>query len=504
MHNTSQVKNKMNKLSRMITLYICLIGTVTVLSGQDVVPTNTWSSWYGTRLYSGCSRAVLGDLIQAFDEDGVLCGQFIVNETGQFGYLHVYGDDPLTEADEGANQGDLITFKINGESAQTVGSVQWISGNPGSVNQVDMYINAYPPMIEDFPAGYPIGMEEVLQIPLDEYVFDQEDPPGDLQWSTQIIEGLDLSITINPEIHYAAVQQISYEEGNSLVQFKVTDPSGCADSVRVNFQIISYYNIAPQIISPAVIHATEEEAFTYQVEVFDPDSPVITFEYTGLPDWVTAEADSVWGTPPEGVPYGLFTVIAADEESWDTLEVYIDVTQINDPPVLNEIGDQFVEQDSTLQLILEATDVDDWHLIFSAISDQDSVMVSVATDTLSLIPALGWFGTAHITVEVSDGELSDSEVFLLTVGEVVPGCTDPEALNFNPDANVDDGSCIYGTLGDVDQSGTIDVLDVVIVVGIIIGSLQPSEYQIWAGDITQDGSIDVLDVVVIVGIIISR
>lgn len=29
----------------------------------------------------------------------------------------------------------------------------------------------------------------------------------------------------------------------------------------------------------------------------------------------------------------------------------------------------------------------------------------------------------------------------------VYGCTDPDAINYNPDATVDDGSCIYDNTG---------------------------------------------------------
>ncbi|KPJ54804.1 hypothetical protein AMJ47_03050 [Parcubacteria bacterium DG_72] len=35
-------------------------------------------------------------------------------------------------------------------------------------------------------------------------------------------------------------------------------------------------------------------------------------------------------------------------------------------------------------------------------------------------------------------------------GEDIPGCTDPEALNYNPEATVDDGSCIYEIPGCMD------------------------------------------------------
>jgi len=53
---------------------------------------------------------------------------------------------------------------------------------------------------------------------------------------------------------------------------------------------------------------------------------------------------------------------------------------------------------------------------------------------------------------------------------LVFGCTYEAALNFNSDANVDDGSCQY-SFGDLNQDGIIDILDVVSLVNIIMDSL---------------------------------
>ena len=53
---------------------------------------------------------------------------------------------------------------------------------------------------------------------------------------------------------------------------------------------------------------------------------------------------------------------------------------------------------------------------------------------------------------------------------LVFGCTYETAFNFNPDANVDDGSCQY-MFGDLNQDGIIDILDVVSLVNIIMDSL---------------------------------
>ncbi len=56
--------------------------------------------------------------------------------------------------------------------------------------------------------------------------------------------------------------------------------------------------------------------------------------------------------------------------------------------------------------------------------------------------------------------------------------------------------------GDVNGDFQVDVLDVVILVQIILGDIEPTDYQLWAADPNQDLNIDVLDVVILVNIII--
>lgn len=88
--------------------------------------------------------------------------------------------------------------------------------------------------------------------------------------------------------------------------------------------------------------------------------------------------------------------------------------------------------------------------------------------------------------------------------KLVTGCTNPEALNFNPDANFDNGSCLFPLLGDINLSGTVDVLDMVIMVDFIMGSIIPDAYQYWAADWNADGAINVLDVVTGVAFIMNQ
>jgi len=69
----------------------------------------------------------VGAVITAYDPDGVLCGVWTVTTVGQYGFMPVYGDDPATtDVDEGAVDGDTISFRICGYDATVVsGTTIW-------------------------------------------------------------------------------------------------------------------------------------------------------------------------------------------------------------------------------------------------------------------------------------------------------------------------------------------------------------------------------------------
>ena len=58
--------------------------------------------------------------------------------------------------------------------------------------------------------------------------------------------------------------------------------------------------------------------------------------------------------------------------------------------------------------------------------------------------------------------------------------------------------------GDLNQDELIDVLDLVMVINIIIGNLNPTAIQLIAGDLNSDNTIDVLDIVQLVNIILDN
>jgi hypothetical protein len=66
-----------------------------------------------------------------------LCGQFTIGQEGRYGFLHVYGDDKTTVADEGADLNEPLMFYLNGSPLMPVSlsQIRWLGD--GQKLQVD-------------------------------------------------------------------------------------------------------------------------------------------------------------------------------------------------------------------------------------------------------------------------------------------------------------------------------------------------------------------------------
>ncbi len=84
---------------------------------EPVTPTNTNVRYYCDYNTYMDAPLPVGSVIDAYDPDGIRCGSYFVTEPGKYGFLYVYGDDPYEPGDQGAQNGDMITFYVNGVPA---------------------------------------------------------------------------------------------------------------------------------------------------------------------------------------------------------------------------------------------------------------------------------------------------------------------------------------------------------------------------------------------------
>jgi MYXO-CTERM domain-containing protein len=142
-------------------------------------------------------------------------------------------------------------------------------------------------------------------------------------------------------------------------------------------------------------------------------------------------------------------LVVSDGASSATRSFSLTVESVNDAPTISEIADQFIrEGGSTDEIDVLVTDVDGaGDLTLTATSTSQALLPDGAitfggsgTDrTIKLTPASGEFGSAEVTVTVSDGEASATTSFTLNVSEDMTPSEKPDAGEMPPDMVPDAG-----------------------------------------------------------------
>jgi len=115
-------------------------------NGGTVAPTYEWVDLYCKYFaYFKGAPVLPGSVIEAYDPQGILCGQWIVSQAGTYGFMAVYRDDKFTPSiDEGCVPEDLITVKVDGYVATVVnGPLYW--GTNGDRYEACFDVTPVPP-----------------------------------------------------------------------------------------------------------------------------------------------------------------------------------------------------------------------------------------------------------------------------------------------------------------------------------------------------------------------
>ena len=130
------------------------------------------------------------------------------------------------------------------------------------------------------------------------------------------------------------------------------------------------------------------------------------------------------------------TIAVSDGKDTEESEFNIQVMPINDAPVLDSINSKSIIEDSSLRLLLSATDVDGDSLIYSADAGENA-NVKIDGRQLLVTPKNNFNGEIDVLVKVSDNSLSDSLNFSL---EVTPIKDTPQLAEIYSQSIVEDSS----------------------------------------------------------------
>ncbi|RMD92579.1 MAG: choice-of-anchor D domain-containing protein [Calditrichaeota bacterium] len=187
----------------------------------------------------------------------------------------------------------------------------------------------------------------------------------------------------------------------------------------------------PEITSPDTVTAIEDIFTVYVATARDSDGTTPEFQFINLPHWLevpqVGDFNLVQGTPREGDLDTSFVVIASDGLFADTLQVYVHVIPVNDPPMIQPVPNQTVKEGELLSFELIATDPEDSALVFSADDLPAGATLVDRGDGTALFSWTPPFGAAGVysvkftvTEKIQQNPRSDDLIVQITVLKELP------------------------------------------------------------------------------------
>ncbi|MCA6128749.1 hypothetical protein AI19_04245 [Thalassolituus oleivorans 4BN06-13] len=315
-----------------------------------------------------------------------------------------------------------------GENGAAAASLSWTI-SVDAVNDAPIITSVAPTMAtEDSPYTYQIAVTDP----------DDDNNGTDLTFTLVTApEGMTVSAT--GAIAWTPVG----DEGTVDVTIDVAD--GGENGVQPasqNFTIaVTAVNDAPVITSAAVVTATEDETYSYEVSATDEENDVLQWSLTTAPEGMIIDSATgvITWTPAETVTSEAVVVEVSDGEFNDTQSFTVAVTAVNDAPVITE-GEAtalVTDEDTATTLTLNATDVDTdsasliWTIDTDALNGAAIVSGTGASQTVTYTPTANFSGSDSFVVAVSDGELVATITVNVTVTEAgdAPVITEGETVS---------------------------------------------------------------------------
>ena len=165
--------------------------------------------------------------------------------------------------------------------------------------------------------------------------------------------------------------------------------------------------------------------------------------------------------------------VISNDDTVDSEHFLVNVISVNDEgPIIDSIPDYTIDEDTSLEIILNASDYDDDEIYFTATSSDSSITTSLQDTLLIVAPQNDWSGSSEITIIASDDSLSDTisfHIFINPVNDspepfslIYPMITDTisihtdtdETLQFNWEESIDvDSEVSYTTTVALDYFG---------------------------------------------------
>ncbi len=267
--------------------------------------------------------------------------------------------------------------------------------------------------------------------------------------------------------------------GTDTFTFKANDGTVDSDVATVTITVTAV-NDAPVIGDIEETTIPEMVAYSFMITAADIDSTFLAYSLTG--ETYGAEVDTTTGeftwTPTEAQGPGTynFTAKVCDDAATPLCAekaFTINVTEVNRPPVLTEIGPKSIAAGSELTFTAEATDPDipAQALSFSLEDAPAGAVIDATSGDFSWTPDNSFTGNHNFKVCVTDTVVTVCETIVVTVGNDAPVAADdayevdedevltidaPGVLSNDTDANGDTLTAVQPTQP---TNGTVELAE---------------------------------------------
>lgn len=424
----------------LLVLAVFFLMNKPVYSQNEPTPTNEWVSLFSqNNLFVNGELALPGDTVRAYDPDGVLTGQFIIKTIGKYGLMAVYGDDPFTEADEGAEPGDSLTFKINDLIATPTGPDTPIWTSNGDVKEVGLSVIGANLELSTFEISFGnVNTRAVLNSEItltstgiEDLVIDSVIAYYNMERQLFVTE---LSETVAPnetrilDIFFNPIVGTGFVEGKILIYsnafagsiISVPVSANLTNNIFPTYEWINVYGNTGSTVDGRTLQTGDV------IDAYDEDgvhigsSTLIEDEKFGI---MSVYRDDPFTDEDEGAEPGdtlLFTINSFPATStdlqpiiWgangDLIEVTLEATTNFWPEMVSHPGTIHFLQGSVFEFNLwsditeQFTDPENQTLSFSVSSNHSLVLVSLVDNAVEVKLDPEFHGDANIILTVSDG-----------------------------------------------------------------------------------------------------
>ena len=298
---------------------------------------------------------------------------------------------------------------------------------------------------------------------------------GDLPISAQFTDNGNGSGSLYWQTDYAS-------SGDYTANFQLSDGSSSVDVIV----IISIDNVnrVPVLAGIGNQSVGEGGVLAFSLSATDPDGDALTYSGSNLPTGaVLTGADFSWTPDYDQAGNYPMTFEVSDGGLTDSETITITVNNVNQSPILTEIGAKSINEDAALGITLSAGDPDGDALTYSATNLPLGATFIGAV--FSWTPEYDQAGDFNVTFQVTDGMATDQETITITVINV----NRPPVLAGIGAQSVNEGSDLIIALSAGDPDGDAVTYSAL---NLPAGATLLGPEFSWTPDYLQAGTFDVI------------